>query len=110
MSFTLWTPVQYEAHWKEAGRRALRADGALFLASVTDPATSNFIMTWPCYRVGGKIVFQQYIFFLDELPGPFDPLAPHAHLPRRETETEDGEKVSEWSTSTAALQSFCQSH
>lgn len=109
MNFTFWTPTQYEMHWRDAAERALRTSGAMFIASMTDPATSNFIMTWPCYRVGETVAFQQHILFLDELTEPFAPLSPHAHLPRREAETEDGERISEWSTSTTALRSFCRS-
>lgn len=109
MNFTFWTPADYKIHWGKSAQRALRADGALFIASITDPASSNFIMTWPCYRIGEQIVFQQCIIFLDELPEPFDILTAHRYLPRRETETEEGETVSEWTTSALCLQQFYQS-
>ncbi len=108
MNFTFWDSFRYEEHWVESARRVLGGEGALFVASIAEPATSNFIMTWPCYRIGDEVIFQQCVLFLDDIEGVFNPLTPHVYLPQRETVTEEGDRVSEWKTSASALRRFCQ--
>ena len=107
VDLALWSPRTYQEHWQAAARRVLSQDaGALFIASLTDPATSNFISVWPCYRLHDEVFFQHHLLFLDELTSPFDPGNPHAHLPPREKNGEDGEPLSEWQTATSELQRF----
>ncbi|MGH1344916.1 MAG: hypothetical protein ACRBN8_25375 [Nannocystales bacterium] len=104
---SFWSATTYKKHWFEAARRVVeQGNGALFISSITDPSTSNFISVWPCYRVQDMVFFQHHVLFLDELEEPFDPLSPHDSLPTREAVTEDGETISQWVTNITELRRF----
>jgi hypothetical protein len=96
--YAFWSKDQYEEQWEDGADVVRSGKPAIFITSITDPETSNFIRTWVCYPIDGQLVFQEVIVFLDEIGGPFDLSNPHKHVPKRETVTEDGDSISEWIT------------
>ena len=80
-----------ELNWKQQLRRLLDSESAVALAY--DPR-----FAWIIYREGASCYVQQRFFstgdFVDLLP--------------RQTHSEDGQKVSEWNTTTAEIQNFLQ--
>jgi hypothetical protein len=77
------------ADWRNALTRLV--DGATYVALIHDPRFAWFI-----YRDGGSCFVQQIL----SPDGTFD-----SHSVR-ETETEDGERISEWTTSLDAISEF----
>jgi hypothetical protein len=56
-------------------------------------------------RLEGVYV-QNAIVLLDEIEGPFDPGAPWDSLEPRRGIDDDGNRISEWATSTGSLREF----
>lgn len=97
VSLEYWSPQRYEAQWSEALERLRSGRGhAAFITSITDPVTANFVFCWAAYREGDEVYFQEHVLMLDALERPFDERQPWVHLVQRETEDEDGQRISEW--------------
>jgi hypothetical protein len=79
------------------------------LSSITDPATSNFVLCWPLYRDGDDVYVQNSLILLEELPGRFDVARPWLHVQSRATVDEDGYRISEWRTDMTAIREFVAS-
>jgi hypothetical protein len=94
-----WTQDQYEKHWQLAEETINQGNKACFITSITNPDNSNFVRTWACYPIQNKLVFQEVILFLDDLPFTFNTKSPHLNVQAYESVTEDGDKISEWTTS-----------
>lgn len=102
-----WDAPRYRRHWQQALTRIVRGSvTSSLITSMYDPAAANFIYWWPMYRVGPTVHFQNHILFLNELETPFDPNDFFRFVPERMIINRDGEKISEWSTSIADLESF----
>lgn len=106
-SLEYWSATDYERQWTTALERVLaHCRPAALITSLTDPARSNFLTWWPMYPAAENIVFQNALLFLDQLPAPFDPMCWERFVPPRERYTEEGEQLSEWHTSAAAIRKF----
>jgi CdiI N-terminal domain len=103
---TFWGQARYERQWLEAAGRIVSHESAVFVTSVPDPASANFVRWWAMYREGEAVVLQEQICFLEELAGPFDPDRPERFLRERESVSEDGDEVSEWRTTVGAVRDF----
>ncbi|KND39281.1 hypothetical protein IQ63_04645 [Streptomyces acidiscabies] len=111
MDLSFWSVREYRRSWESALREIEFSEKATscLIASITDPAVSNFISCWPMYRDGDVIYVQNSLIFLDELHEPFDPQEPWRYVePHREVD-EDGNRVSEWVTSVAKVRQFRES-
>jgi hypothetical protein len=104
---TYWTVEDYAASWTTALRRLVAGTASTCLiTSVTDPATTNFVITWPMYRVGYDVYVQNRYLFLEDLDDEFNPDAPWESVEPRSTIDEDGQKISEWSLHLTDIQEF----
>ena len=107
-SLAFWDEAKYERQWVAAASHIMTADRAVMITSLTDPATSNFVRWWAMYRDGETIVFQEQICFLDELSEPFDAEAPEKSMRHRQTMSEEGQPISEWSAPVSAVRVFAR--
>lgn len=106
-----WGTERYERQWLDAVSNLLRGhDRTALLTSLVNPETANFVRFWTLHRVGDAIAVQEQICFMDSLHEPFDPESVERFVPPRETVTEDGHRISEWSTTIASLQAFVDRH
>lgn len=106
MSLTYWGARQYEGSWARSMRVLVEgADDArsCLVSSITDPVNSNFVFCWPLYRSGSTVYVQNSIIFLDELEEEFSPDEPWRFVEARSTVDEDGQEISEWQTTIAAV-------
>jgi hypothetical protein len=103
-----WDESGYRRSWRQAFQ-VLDADPratSCLMTAMTDPRNSNFLACWPMYREGENVHIQNAIIFLPETGKAFDPNGPWDHVaPRRGTD-EDGNKISEWTTSMDSLREF----
>ena len=58
------------------------SDGAVFL--------------WTAYKLADNVFFQHKLLILETVKGNFEPSNLYAQVDERETETEEGQKISEW--------------
>ncbi len=103
---SLWTRADYERQWRKAALLIQDSDRAAMITSLTAPSSANFIRWWVLYREGDGVILQEQILFFDELTARFDPEAPERFVKERETRSEDGQMISEWTTSREALRAF----
>ena len=96
---SFWSKTDYEHHWARAAEVLHEGSPVVFIISMTDPATSNFIRSWACYPIKRELVFQERILFLEDLSEPFNLDEPHSHALPYESLTDEGEAFSEWRTS-----------
>lgn len=114
-SLEFWSPIDYELQWRRGIRTMLvGGDRSCLITSITDPATSSFLMWWLIYResptsidesflegiqgtsgpVVEQLVFRNQILMLDEVRFDFDLQSLENLVPARETiihEVDDGE-------------------
>jgi hypothetical protein len=107
-SLFYWDKTTYRAQWRGAARQLLVGDRAGFITSFTEPTTANFIRWWVAYRSDESIFFQEQMLFMDQLVAPFDVSKPEGSVRDRQTVTEDGHRISEWTTTTSAIRTFLE--
>jgi hypothetical protein len=103
---TFWPRSRYEQQWIAAARQIMTAARAAMITSLVEPSSSNFVRWWALYRDGDSIAMQEQLCFLDELHESFDPERVGRYVRQRETISEDGQPISEWFTTVAAVSDF----
>ena len=103
-----WSPRQYRQQWKRALDRALGGKPSALITSVSNPATMNYLFWWPLYPNAGTIHVQNHVLFISEHP-EFDLSRWTEFVPLRITKNEDGDTVSEWTTSEESVSDFLDS-
>src|SRR5262245_7128862 len=92
-----WQPADYQRQWKEALRRILTdAETSCLITALRDPASANFLVWWPMYRVDEIIFVQNQLLFLESLPGGFTVQNPFQHIHPRQRVNRHGQGISEW--------------
>jgi hypothetical protein len=103
-----WDESDYRWSWRQAFEvlNANLHSTSCLMTSMTDPDSSNFLVCWPMYREGKDVYIQNAIIFLDEIEGAFDPTTPWGYVGPRQGIDEDGNKISEWTTSFDSVREF----
>ena len=109
VALEFWREADYREQWIQALRSCCidKKESAL-ITSITSPQTANFVFWWLLYPLSDEVVIQNQILMLDQLQAPFKLECPWEHIPIRNTLTEDGDEVSEWSVAYSDLQDFLQ--
>lgn len=103
-----WDESDYRRSWRQAFQ-VLNANPratSCLMTAMTDPANSNFLVSWPMYREDEDVYIQNALIFLDQIEETFDPEVPWDSVRPRHTINEDGNKISEWTTSMDSLREF----
>lgn len=106
-STTYWSKDDYVKQWVAALEDITgesKKNSSALVASMYDPSHANFIVCWALYREGDAVFVQNRILMLNELTGEFDIKELGQYVGERKTITDDGDKISEWTTSVDALQ------
>lgn len=105
-----WDRVAYETQWKTAVRRLLEGERhSCLIQSMANPAIAKFLFWWPLYRLEDeRVAVQNQIVFLEEIGEPFDPREPFRFVRARETLNEEGQPISEWTTTLSELAEYEQ--
>jgi hypothetical protein len=104
---TFWSADEYRAQWKEGLSRV--CDGferSCVLTSVSNPETANYFQTWPIYRFGSEVIFQNRLLMLDQLDEPFLFSGLYDFVLPYRTTSEDGAPLSPWKIPVRAIQEF----
>lgn len=103
-SLSYWGRGEYISQWKEALNRLLRGEkNSAIVTSMYDPNTANFIFWWVMYLMEDVVFIQNHVLFLGDLERPFDEVDLYSFIPGRETQTEEGEPISEWAVGILAI-------
>jgi hypothetical protein len=103
-SLSYWNRLDYLSQWRSGLERLLAGENrSVIISSMYNPRNANFINWWKMYLLGDTVYIQNQILFLDELTAPFNENDIYSSIPERETETEDGDKISEWQINRNAI-------
>lgn len=105
---TFWKVADYERQWREGLLRLLGEDNTCLLTSVYKPNSSHMLFWWLGYREGENVFFQDSFLLFEELPEPFDLRDPYRAIPPHVRITEEGLKVSEWTSTSRAIRDFVE--
>lgn len=107
----IWSAWDYKKQWLAAIERFTQNTGenkCALVVQMRNPGGSEFILCWNLHREGERIFIRNQMVFcqgnealIEE--GVFDRL-----IGDRETESEDGEKISEWETSMDDVLEFAR--
>ncbi len=113
MSYDNWSIDEYKQQWKEGIERIKTHDSSCLVVCFEGTLKSPRIVLWTLYKEESVIyIHNQYLFyeiFQERSKGlpPFDANSCYLYiiLPR-ETTTEDGDKISEWSVDLQDILEF----
>jgi hypothetical protein len=102
-----WSAEDYRRSWERSLRHLLAgAEVSCLVTEMIDPEIALREQIRPLYRDGEVVHIQEIMLFLDELDHPFDPDKPWESVRPRETISEDGDPLMEWTVPLAAVQEF----
>jgi len=108
-----WSISDYRKQWVHAIERIINADNSTsaLITELRDPVLADEVIGrwWVLYREGENVYVQNQLIFRKYLTGEFNPLDPYAHIPKRETETDEGDKISEWEVKLHDMREFLKS-
>lgn len=73
------------------------------------PNDSNFLIWWPAWRIGNEVIIQNQLLFFEELVEKLDESNFYIHVGKRGTESENGQKISEWHIGIEDIRKFINS-
>ena len=92
-----WTVDDYRKQWREAAERILDGhDRSCFVGSMRESLSDGAVFLWTAYRLADNVFFQHKLLLLETVKGKFQTLNPYAQVDERQTETEEGQQISEW--------------
>jgi hypothetical protein len=102
----LWDWQAYERQWRDAARRLLEhRDRTAFVTSFSHPdAHHNFV--WPAWYEDDIVYLQHRLLLRECLPSVLDVDRIHDIIGPRETVTEDGDEISQWTVPLADIAAF----
>jgi hypothetical protein len=108
-SLSYWNRGDYISQWRDALNRLLRGEThSAVVTSMHDPLAANFIFWWVMYLVGDIVYIQNHVLFLSGLEKQFDEADMYSFVPERETQTEEGESISEWEVGILSIREFAE--
>lgn len=103
-----WSTLDYQEHWQNALHYLIsHRQSAVALMTWMAPVSVEAIRrAWILYRENDRVFVQERVFIPGEHPATFDNNEMMVNLRPRETRDEEGNKISEWETSVAAIKGF----
>ena len=110
-SLASWTRDDYDRHWRKALEKLVAgADRSALITDYVEPpdhaSAESYLFWWPLYRDGDTVYVQNQILFFGQLSQPFSSERPWESVKDRETGNEDGQRISEWTTTVEEIKNF----
>ena len=110
-SLASWTREDYNRHWRKALEKLI--SGTDRSAVITDyveppahPSAESYLVWWPLYRDGDTVYVQNHVLFFGQLTQPLSPERPWDSVRDRQLIDEEGQKISEWTTTVDEIKHF----
>lgn len=95
--------------WQEGLDRLLQGESkSAIVAEMYQPELANYINWWVFYQVNSVVYIQNKLLFIENLGCDFLESDLYAYIPERETETDEGDHISEWAVELHDIASFRQ--
>lgn len=107
-----WKREDYIKHWISAIDKIISSKADTRTALITkmlNPTTLDDIYSlemWCLYKVEGCVYVQNRFLSKNELTKTFNPKNLEKYVPQRETHTEEGDEISEWTLTVGELKEF----
>jgi hypothetical protein len=102
-----WTVDDYRKQWREAAERLSDGhDRSCFVASMRESLSDGTVFLWTAYKLADNVFFQHKLLLPETVKGNFEPSNPYAQVDERQTETEEGQQISEWRVSISDVAWF----
>lgn len=102
-----WRLTDYYRQWRNALVAFIDGQSPVCLVTaMRDPALGTFIDTWVMYAENSSVVLQNQIIPCGQLDSDYLDRGTYEFVQPRETETEDGEPISEWQIPLSAVRQF----
>lgn len=105
-----WTEDQYRSDWRRNIENFLGgADKAILLTMMYDLKNTNFLLAWTLYSAEEQdttVYVQNHMVFAENFVSISDADRLVEAVHERETTTEDGCQISEWTTTVKSLEDF----
>lgn len=101
-----WSVTGYEAQWREAvARLAAGRTSSALVTSYRGPGAA-FHSMWPMWRVGQTVYVQERLVLDDTIDATDDAEAFYSRVGDRNTQSEDGDTISDWHVPFADVLAF----
>jgi len=102
-----WQLTDYYRQWRNALVAFIDGQSPVCLVTaMRNPVSASFIDTWAVYTEKSSVVLQNQIILCDQLDSDFLDRGTYEFVEPRETETEDGDPISEWQVPLSSVRQF----
>jgi len=106
----MWSIPDYKRQWREGIERFLAGEiSSCLVVGMRNPLRGVFINTWSMYVDREQVVFQNQILLCKQIRRRFTGHNFYDFIEPRETQTEDGEPISEWTVCRNAIVEYLKS-
>lgn len=92
-----WTVDDYRKQWRCAAEQIVNGNArSYFATSMRESPSDGAMFLWTAYRLVDTVCFQHKLLILETVKGAFEPSNIHTQVDERQTESEDGYRISEW--------------
>jgi hypothetical protein len=119
----IWSKGDYVFQWKRALKRVLSGEQSALITDMHTPNTSNHLIWWPMWKLGGDVLFHNQLLFFKKheirwsknperhgrygvRPSPVDVDGLYKFVGHRETLSDDGRPLSEWKVAVGEIRDF----
>lgn len=108
MSLDSWSLNDYQQQWREGLAKIHQQSQSCLVTSAQNLTTKPLVNWWVLYRHGDTIFIQNHLLFGKRFATklakiPFTPATCYDYIPPRETISDDGTPISEWSVKVDVL-------
>jgi hypothetical protein len=99
-----WTVDDYRKQWRDAAERIVNGEArSCFAATMRESPEDGAIFLWTAYRLADTVYFQHKLLLPETVTDTFEPSNIYTQVDKRQTETEDGYRISEWQVSVKEI-------
>lgn len=108
-SLSYWKTEDYHRQWIEGLNRIIHVSQSCLVTNIFDPNIAQRLEWWILYKENETVFIQNELFAASVyksfigIDRPFTPDTCYNFITPRQTHTEDGDKISEWSIPTQDL-------
>ena len=108
LTLNYWSIQDYQLHWRDALQRLVNGAPAMGLMTwMNAPDSPGHFRAWILYREGELAYVQDQLYPWPDIQPKFDD-EQLVEIGQRQTHTEEGERISEWSLPMTAVAAFLQ--
>jgi len=105
-SLSFWSSDDYIKHWFCSLKNLGANSKSGLIIDMYDPKKAEIIEWWILYKVNNLVYLQNSLLFSNKLNNVFDLECISEYVPERQTQTSEGDWISEWCISISSIENF----